>query len=208
MTIQRSRRKFLTASGALSLLGPTPLWANTNDQQYVDALRRGSCVVLIRHAQTVSGIGDPPGMRLDDCSSQRDLSDAGYAQARRFGQWFVKHQLRPASVKSSQWCRCLNTARAAFDQKNFGTELPVEPWVALNSFFQGHGNRDQQLAQAVATARTIAMRRSVGYFEVWVSHQVVISSLTNHYLGMGEMIVAQFDTPNAPLKVLAKGIGF
>ncbi len=111
-------------------------------------------------------------------------------------------------MKSSQWCRCLNTARAAFDQKNFGVAVPVEPWVALNSFFQGHGNRDQQLAQAVAAARSIALRKSIGQFEVWVSHQVVISSLTDHYLGMGEMIVAQFDTPNKPLRVLAKGISF
>lgn len=208
MSFKSSRREFLTAAGALPLFGPKSLWASTIEQQYLDALRRGSCVVLIRHAQTVSGIGDPPGMRLDDCSTQRDLSDAGYAQARRFGQWFVKHQLRPSAVKSSQWCRCLNTARAAFDQKNFGVAVPVEPWVALNSFFQGHGNRDQQLAQAVAAARSIALRKSIGQFEVWVSHQVVISSLTDHYLGMGEMIVAQFDTPNKPLRVLAKGISF
>ncbi len=208
MVTNASRREFLTAAGAVSMLGPSSLWANTIEQQYVDALRRGNCVVLIRHAQTVSGIGDPPGMRLDDCSTQRDLSDAGYAQARKFGQWFLKHQLRPTAVKSSQWCRCLNTARAAFDQKNFGTEVPVEPWIALNSFFQGHGNRDQQLAQAVAAARAIALRRSIGQFEVWVSHQVVISSLTNHYLSMGEMIVAQFDAPGKPLKVLAKGISF
>ena len=208
MPTKPSRREFLTAAGAVSVLGPKSLWATTNEQQYVDALRRGNCVVLIRHAQTGPGIGDPPGMRLDDCSSQRDLSDAGYSQARRFGQWFVKHQLRPTAVKSSQWCRCLNTARAAFDPKIFGAELPVEPWVALNSFFQGQGNRDQQLAQAVAAARAIALSKSVGQFEVWVSHQVVISSLTSHYLGMGEMIVAQFDAPNKPLRVLAKGLGF
>lgn len=190
------------------MLGPRSLWANTNEQQYVDALRRGNCVVLIRHAQTVSGIGDPPGMRLDDCSTQRDLSPQGYAQARKFGQWFLKHQLRPTAVKSSQWCRCLNTARAAFDRKNFGTELPVEPWIALNSFFQGQGDRDQQLAQVMSAARALALRRSAGQFEVWVSHQVVISSLTDHYLGMGEMIVAQFDTPNKSLRVLAKGVTF
>ncbi len=66
MSFKSSRREFLTAAGALPLFGPKSLWASTIEQQYVDALRRGSCVVLIRHAQTVSGIGDPPGMRLDD----------------------------------------------------------------------------------------------------------------------------------------------
>lgn len=190
------------------MLGATRVLANTAEQQYVDALRHGGCIVLIRHAQTVAGIGDPPGMRLEDCSTQRDLSEAGYAQARRFGQWFRQHQLRPAAVRSSQWCRCLNTARAAFDDKNFGAQLPVTPWTALNSFFQGHGDRDRQLAEAIAAARSLALRRSIGQFEVWVSHQVVISSLAGHYLGMGEMIVAKFDAPNKPFRVLAKGISF
>jgi broad specificity phosphatase PhoE len=204
----RARRQLIHTAGSVALLGAGSLAARTLDQQYVDALKSGGTIVLIRHAQTVSGIGDPPGMRLDDCSTQRDLSDAGYAQSRRFGQWFVKHQLRPAAVKSSQWCRCLNTARAAFDQKNFGTALPVEPWIALNSFFQGHGNRDRQLAEAARAARELAEQKASGQFEVWVSHQVVISSLTGHYLGMGEMIVARHAAVGKPFEVLAKGIAF
>lgn len=175
---------------------------------YIEALRKGNCMVLIRHAITVPGIGDPPGMRLDDCSTQRDLSEEGRAQSRRFGQWFRKHGLTPTRVRSSQWCRCLNTAKEAFSEKNFGTSLAVEPWTALNSFFQGHGNRNAQLAQAMQEARSIAMRRSYGQFEVWVTHQVTISSLANHYASMGEMIVAAYDAPEKPLKLLASGLAF
>jgi broad specificity phosphatase PhoE len=196
------------AMGGVSLLGALPISAKPLDQQYRDALRRGGCIVLIRHAQTVSGIGDPPGMRLDDCSTQRDLSEAGYAQSRRFGRWFRDQGLTPSAVRSSQWCRCLNTAKAAFDHKNFGVTLPVVPWVALNSFFQGHGNRDRQLAEAASAAQALAQKKATDQFEVWVSHQVVISSLTNHYLGMGEMIVARHAGAGKPLDVLAKGIVF
>lgn len=45
-----------------------PLW---------DLLEQGGQVVLIRHAVTVPGSGDPPGMRLDDCRTQRNLSAEG-----------------------------------------------------------------------------------------------------------------------------------
>lgn len=208
MTSDDSRRRLVLGSAALALLSTRSVFGSTPDLQYVDALRRGGCVVLIRHAQTVPGLGDPPNMRLDDCSTQRDLSEAGYAQARRFGQWFRRHGLVPSAVRSSQWCRCLNTARAAFDEKNFGRQLQVAPWVALNSFFQGHGDRDRQLAEAADRARRIAELKTGGQFEVWVSHQVVISSLSDHYLGMGEMIVAQFDAVGKPLRVAASGITF
>jgi hypothetical protein len=50
-----------------------------------DALRGGGQVVLIRHASTMAGLGDPPGFRLDDCTTQRNLSEACRAEARRIG---------------------------------------------------------------------------------------------------------------------------
>jgi len=84
-------------------------------------------------------------------------------------------------------------------------------WVSglgLNSFFQGHGSRDQQLKDALSAARIIHERRKTGEFEVWVSHQVVISALTGHACAMGEMIVAQSQGPDQTLRVLASGLVF
>ncbi|MGL4881286.1 MAG: hypothetical protein ACRC8K_09495, partial [Waterburya sp.] len=45
-------------------------------------------VVLLRHAQTVPGTGDPPGFQLDDCTTQRNLSEVGKEQAIRIGKAF------------------------------------------------------------------------------------------------------------------------
>jgi phosphohistidine phosphatase SixA len=206
--INTRRRQLSLALAASPLAGSVFAQARDIDGPYIEALKKGNCMVLIRHAVTVPGIGDPPGMRLDDCSTQRDLSEEGRAQSRRFGQWFRKHGLVPARVRSSQWCRCLNTAKEAFSEKNFGAQLAIEPWTALNSFFQGHGNRNAQLAEAMQEARSIAMRKRVGQFEVWVTHQVTISSLANHFTSMGEMIVATYDAPEKPFKVLASGLAF
>ena len=40
-------------------------------------LRAGGCVVLLRHAATEPGIGDPPNFKLEHCRTQRNLSDVG-----------------------------------------------------------------------------------------------------------------------------------
>ena len=77
-------------------------------------LKAGGQVVLIRHAITTPGVGDPPGMRLDDCSSQRNLTDEGRRDARRLGEAFRARGLPVDRVLSSPWCRCLETARLAF----------------------------------------------------------------------------------------------
>lgn len=174
----------------------------------VEALRRGNSVALIRHASTVAGLGDPPQMRLDDCSTQRNLSDEGREQSRRIGQWFASRQLMPSRVRSSQWCRCLDTAKMAFSRDIMGADIPIEPWVALNSFFQGQGDRNRQLQDAMQAARSIAMRKSFGQFDVWVTHHVVIGALTGHYPASGEMVVARYTEDSKPLQMAASGLIF
>ena len=165
------------------------------DERLLAALREPGVVILMRHAETEAGFGDPPSFRVDDCSTQRNLSREGLAQSARFGRWMQSQGLRPTRVRSSQWCRCLDTARAAF-----GPQIKAEPWTALNSFFQGHGNRDAQLAEA----RKVFAQIQSG-LEVWVTHQVVISSLTGSTVLMGEFVVAR-PGPGGQFQVLGRGL--
>jgi broad specificity phosphatase PhoE len=177
------------------------------DRQAIAALQSGG-LALIRHAMTVPGVGDPPNFRLDDCSTQRNLSPQGRMQSRAIGRWFLERGLRPDRVRSSQWCRCLETATEAFRAAGRGPEIPIEPWTALNSFFQGQGDRERQLQQAFQAARNLAQRPAAAGFEVWVTHQVTITGLTGQYVAMGEMLVVSYDGPTKPLKLLAAAIGF
>ena len=67
------------AEDALAQEDTATLWA---------ALRAGGHVALVRHGATAGGAGDPPGFRLDDCATQRNLNDKGRAEARRLGKQF------------------------------------------------------------------------------------------------------------------------
>ena len=72
-------------------------------------LRAGGHVALVRHAGTVGGAGDPPGFRLDDCATQRNLTLKGRGEARRLGELFRIQEVPVGKVLSSQWCRCIET---------------------------------------------------------------------------------------------------
>ncbi len=165
------RRLFTTA------LLATPWAAQAQPDEVAARLRAGGCAVLLRHAQTDPGVGDPPGFRVDQCSSQRNLSDEGRAQSARIGQWFQSRGLQPRAVRSSAWCRCMDTARLAFGRS--------VAWPALNSFFGGPERRDTQTAQLRAALAAIP----AGQFEVWVTHQVNISALSGEGTSMGEALV-------------------
>ncbi|MGA1382236.1 MAG: histidine phosphatase family protein [Burkholderiaceae bacterium] len=174
---------------ACFFLGAAPSFAEQrlDASALQNALAVPGTVVLIRHSATFSGIGDPDNFRLEDCSTQRNLSPEGRAQARAFGQWFRDRGLTPSAVRSSQWCRCLDTATEAFRG-----QPSTQPWEALNSFFQGHGHWPTQrdlIRKALADPQASGV--TAKGFEVWVTHQVLISSLTGVYLSMGELVVAR-----------------
>ena len=140
-------------------------------------LRTGGHVVVMRHASTDRGTGDPPGFRLDDCRTQRNLSPAGREEARRLGEAFKAQGIPVGQVRSSRWCRCLETAQLAFGS--------VEPWPPLDSFFDDRSHADKR-TQAVR--ELIADAPSAGN-TILVTHQVNITALTGLSPAPGELIV-------------------
>lgn len=160
------------------------------------ALSRPGATVLMRHAYA-PGVGDPPGMRIGDCRTQRNLDDSGREQARRLGQAFGQRGIRVGAVLSSQWCRARDTAQEAFGGQVPGG-LREEP--AFNSWFGGHGDSQRQTAQA----REILRRWKGPGVLVVVTHQVNITALTGQVLASGEALVVRTVPGEQPLPVLGR----
>jgi phosphohistidine phosphatase SixA len=140
-------------------------------------LKGGGQVILVRHAITTPGVGDPPGMRLDDCTTQRNLTDQGRSHARRLGEAFRARGIAVDRVLSSPWCRCLETARLAFG--------PPETWAALSNLF----GRPEQRAEQVRQMQAIAAERRRGGNVVLVTHGSTIAALTGINPQTAEMVV-------------------
>ena len=185
-----NRRRHLQAwLGAAAVL---PGWAFAADD-FAARLRAGACVLLMRHAQTEPGVGDPPGFSLAQCSTQRNLDERGRKQSEQWARWLAARSLVPAQVRSSAWCRCVDTARLAFSSAPVapapapgGVPAPaVQVWAPLNSFFDGQGDREAQTAALRAALRTLP----AGQWQAWVTHQVNITALTGESVAMGEAFV-------------------
>ena len=171
-----NRRQALGAAVLTSVLVQHQAAAQ-GQRDIVELLRRGGCALMLRHTQTEPGIGDPPGYRLDQCATQRNLSGEGQQQAKRIGLWFIDNRLRPQSVQSSAWCRCKDTADIAFGR--------FALLSALNSSFDNPSVQDSQTQRLRARLKGIPSRQ----FEVWVTHQVNITAMTGEVVQMGEGLV-------------------
>jgi phosphohistidine phosphatase SixA len=179
------RRTVLTAAVGI----PWALHASEPDA--VAALRAGGAVVAFRHA-LAPGTFDPPQFRLGDCSTQRNLSDEGREQARRIGAWFRTHGLVPVRVRSSPWCRCLDTATLAFGA--------AQAWPALGS---PRGAAETTNAQSLSELkREIAVASAQrGRFDVWVTHMFVLQDLVGSAVASGEGLVLRANAAGAPTVV-------
>ena len=179
------RRRFIAASAVLAAGGvraqPGEFWAR---------LREGGNVVLMRHATTEPGVGDPPDFRLGECTTQRNLSAEGREQARRVGEAFRREAIRLDEVRSSAWCRCVDTAQLAFGRHAV--------WPSINSFFGTAPAREAQTREVLAAVR--ALRAPTNW--MLVTHQVNITALTGEYLAMGEVFVTRPEDER--LRVLAR----
>jgi phosphohistidine phosphatase SixA len=141
-----------------------------------EALRAGGRVAMIRHA-LAPGVGDPANFALGDCSTQRNLSATGRAQAARIGDAFRANGVRVDQVLSSAWCRCVDTALLAFGE--------VAVWEAINSFF---ADGSTERAQTEETRAGVARWGGPGTL-VLVTHQVNITALTGIFPDSGEVVV-------------------
>lgn len=171
------RRDLLVAVGALGVARQV----GAQQAELWSTLAAGGVALLLRHAQTEPGVGDPPGFRIDDCATQRNLSADGRRQAQRIGAALAAQRVTVSQVLSSQWCRCLDTARLAFPDHT------VEPFAALNSFFDDRSAEPRQTRAVLERMAQIRAPANVAF----VTHHVNILALTGAAVGAGEAVLAR-----------------
>lgn len=144
------------------------------EKELIQQMNAGGVVLMIRHA-VAPGIGDPDNFKLDDCATQRNLDQQGREQARAIGEWLRARGIENVKLYSSQWCRCLETARLM----DLGT---VTSLPALNSFFERPEDREPNLS---ALRNFIRDNIKPGELMIMVTHQVTISGISEKWTDSG-----------------------
>ncbi|MBW2666822.1 MAG: histidine phosphatase family protein [Deltaproteobacteria bacterium] len=113
----------LAAMGPLAL--PQPAEAQPGGQALkpqlagmalVQVLQQGGYTILLRHMSTMPFNPDSAVFDIDDCSTQRNLSESGKRQAKMLGESFQKLGIGVGEVLSSPYCRCMDTGQLAFGE--------------------------------------------------------------------------------------------
>ena len=187
------KRKIALLIAALLATSLTPQSASAKGLRIWDQLQGTNptgYVLLMRHA-LAPGIGDPENFNVNDCSTQRNLSEQGRQDARDIGAWLQRRGVKIFRVESSRWCRAKETAQLL----NIGK---VRPNRNLDSLFQ---DADPLASPQTANIRKrIINHRKVRGLLVMVGHSVNIQALTGISLESGEGVLVRA-TSQGKLKV-------
>ena len=170
--------KFFRIFIIISISLTTSIKADLN-KKLIEKLDEGGKIIFIRHAYA-PGSGDPDNFNLNDCSTQRNLSEEGREQAKLIGKFFRENHIKVDKVLSSEWCRCKETAKIAF--RNFSTNS------FLNSFYNPlfAKNRDKQVKELNNYIETLKTNGNL----ILVTHYVLISEVLNYNPSSGEIVVS------------------
>jgi phosphohistidine phosphatase SixA len=175
----RPAQLLVAAALALWAASGLPAWAQGDAWALIE---QPGHVVFMRHSDAPGhgGYGDPPGYRLDDCATQRNLSEEGRAHARRTGEAFRKRGLAFDRVLSSPWCRCKETALLAL-----GKEAEIFP--PLSNLVGRSEHRDGQVKALGAYLAGLQPETRV----LFVTHGIVINALVGVSPASGEMVIVK-----------------
>ena len=151
----------------------------TADQSVIKELQKGGKIVFIRHS-LAPGNGDPDNIDLKKCDTQRNLNKEGIEQAKKIGKLFRENNIQIDKVLSSEWCRCKDTAKFAFQE--------FQTFKGLNSFYQEkfYKYKDDQIKNLKKFILEWDGEKNL----IFVTHFVVISEIFNVGVSSGEMIVS------------------
>ena len=141
-------------------------------------------VLLLRHS-LAPGVGDPENFKVNDCSTQRNLSEVGRQDAQDVGAWLARRQIKVARVESSRWCRAKETAQLL----NLGK---VRLNRNLDSLFQESDLPNHP--QTIKVRKQIVDHRNKKGLLILVGHFVNIAALTNTGVDSGEGVLVRADS--------------
>ena len=163
-----------------SLTLVSPVHAADDVEAAWAALGRGA-IALMRHPDTDGGGGgDPPGFRLDDCSTQRSLNTRGKQKAKELGTVWRRRGVKVQRMLSSQWCRCIETA-ILMDIS------PMQPFAALNNV---SGRPEAAAAQIVVLKQLVSEWKGPSAL-VLITHNSTITAFAGLNPAEGEVVVIE-----------------
>jgi phosphohistidine phosphatase SixA len=143
--------RLLVASLLTGLFFATAATAQSNfveiapDRALIEKLRAGGYVIYMRHGKTDNSRPDQLNVDLNDCNTQRLLSDEGRQVAKDVGNAIRKAKIPVGDIFVSPMCRTKESAQLAFGPK----------FTVINDLFSSTNQTSEQKKPVIATTRRL-----------------------------------------------------
>src|SRR3974390_3553738 len=123
-----TRRIFVLAIATLSWVA-THGQSALSEEEWINTLRSGGHVIVIRHGATPPDQADTDPLHLGHIDKQRQLNDAGRAQAQQIGAAMRKLKIPVGEVYTSMFNRAVETGKLlASGRSSRRSILPRAGW--------------------------------------------------------------------------------
>lgn len=141
--------------------------------ELLSELQNGGYVIYFRHAQTEKDYADQVTADVNNCSTQRVLSEAGLQQALTIGDAFAAAEIPVSTITTSEYCRAWGTAALAFGDYEKDPALNFLP-------FEDYTDEQVEQMKANVTPLLTALPES-GTNSVIIGHDDIFESATGIY---------------------------
>lgn len=188
ITIARIRALIFTciifpslAAAEISIPAPADFHVVPATAAHIQLLKQGGLVIYMRHGRTDPRFPDLIPVNLDNCDSQRPLSDEGRQLLDQVGENFAKLKIPYRIAISSPFCRAQESAKRVFGEP-IEVDIPLRYTAAMP---------DAEKQPAVERTREWISKpvTDEGYNRVVVAHGPNIAEIMDYLPPEGTMII-------------------
>lgn len=157
-----------------------------NVTSFLPTIRNGGYIIYMRHGEATVG-QDSPDVNLNDCGTQRNLSEEGKKQAESLGQIFSTLHI-PVSypVLASSFCRTQETAKIAFGSNN----VQVYPLLAnIEELRKTNVSNERKQSITEDLTKMLETIPPRGANQILVGHMFPAGTLLGEIPNMGTVII-------------------
>jgi len=161
------------------LLGSCATSQTSHQSEIVSSLREGGYVIFFRHGSTDFSQKDTDRKNLANCDTQRRLNDKGRLQAKQIGEGFKLKDIPVGDIITSQYCRCVNTAKIAFGRAESSADITSIQGVST----------EERMRRVSALRAMLNTPPKPGTNTVLVAHKWMFKDASGQALSEGEAAI-------------------
>ncbi|KAA0875887.1 histidine phosphatase family protein [Nitrincola tapanii] len=187
----------------LSLVCLSPVWAFAEQPDFtlipatpelLESVKQGGYVLFLRHGPTDARQPDQVPVDLNDCATQRPLTEEGRELMVRIGHFIRQFELPHDEIYTSPLCRAVETSQLVFPQH----EITLDP----NLIYVAALTSEEKIPIVARTQALLSRPSTPGSNRIVVAHGPNLVEVMEYFPVEGTLVIFRPDPENASFTYL------